>query len=259
MTNGEGCSLILKSYLGLDNNWSSSSPRQLLPCPEISGPQNDQIVWLLSGPGHCLVRTVTPVRWILSSHWLSKLTSQWEDRFQRSGLFGFPNRTRYVVKILVRPSSEHHPPDSPIWAELVPRIWTKPPRIVHRFRPNQFAGTPSLVKLKWNQMLKPFTKPNRPGDNCACTDELCLHGWRKTEKVCCCWLSWGVYMFLSMSNWIYVQLGLCSTGALVSGAKLSNRPPANVDSINDDKREIYPRKWEVKRDTNPTAIGYTMT
>ncbi len=66
-------------------------------------------------------------------------------------------------------------------------------------------------------------------------------------------------MFLSMSNWIYVQLGLCSTGALVSGAKLSNRPPANVDSINDDKREIYPRKWEVKRDTNPTAIGYTMT
>ncbi len=33
--------------------------------------------------------TQTPDRRIPSSHWLSKLTSQWEDRFQ--GLFGLPN------------------------------------------------------------------------------------------------------------------------------------------------------------------------
>ncbi len=31
------------------------SPRWSLPGPEISGPENDQIVWSLSGPGRCLV------------------------------------------------------------------------------------------------------------------------------------------------------------------------------------------------------------
>ncbi len=34
---------------------SLSSPRWSLSGPEISGPENDQIVWSLSGPGRCLV------------------------------------------------------------------------------------------------------------------------------------------------------------------------------------------------------------
>ncbi len=47
--------ILWSCYLGLDNDWLFSSPRQSLPGPEISGPQNNQIVWSLSGPGRCLV------------------------------------------------------------------------------------------------------------------------------------------------------------------------------------------------------------
>ncbi len=37
------------------NGKTPPSPRWSLPGPEISGPENDQIVWSLSGPGRCLV------------------------------------------------------------------------------------------------------------------------------------------------------------------------------------------------------------
>ncbi len=40
---------------GPHNNWSLSRPRWSLSGPEISELENDQIVWSLSGPGHCLV------------------------------------------------------------------------------------------------------------------------------------------------------------------------------------------------------------
>ncbi len=53
MTIGEDHCLVLKMCLGPHNDQPLCGPRWSLSGPEILGPENDQIVWSLSGPGRC--------------------------------------------------------------------------------------------------------------------------------------------------------------------------------------------------------------